>query len=249
MNFMKILVCINQVPDTTSQINFTVDHKAFDPSGVQFVINPSDEAALIRALQLKEQRGAHITLVHVGLSDSEPVLRKAFALGADEMIRVETTPMDGFFVAQQLAPIAKDYEVVFCGRESLDYNGGMVGGMLASLLDFNFVDDVIAFSLEGAIAKITRAIDGGKELLESPLPVVVGIQKEIIPEEEIRIPSMKGIMMARKAPLQIISPVEATTQPAIDSLEKPKGKAPIKMISPDNLDELIEELHDKRKLF
>ena len=111
---MKILVCINQVPDTTSQINFTADHKSFDPTGVQFVINPSDEAALIRAIQLKEQEGAHITLVHVGLSDSEPVLRKAFALGADEMIRIDTFPTDGYFVAQQLAVVAKDYPIIFC---------------------------------------------------------------------------------------------------------------------------------------
>ena len=225
---MKILVCINQVPDTTSQINFTTDHKSFDPTGVQFVINPSDEAALIRAIQLKEQEGAHITLVHVGLSDSEPVLRKAFALGADEMIRIDTFPTDGYFVAQQLAVVAKDYPIIFCGRESLDYNGGMVGGMLATLLDY---------------------IDGGKELLESSFPIVVGIQKELIPENEIRIPSMKGIMGARKAPLQLLSPIEAQSQPAITSLEKPQEKAPIKMISPDNLDELIDELHNKRKLF
>ena len=246
---MKILVCINQVPDTTSQINFTTDHKSFDPTGVQFVINPSDEAALIRAIQLKEQEGAHITLVHVGLSDSEPVLRKAFALGADEMIRIDTFPTDGYFVAQQLAVVAKDYPIIFCGRESLDYNGGMVGGMLATLLDYNFVDDVTAFSIEGEKVKVTRTIDGGKELLESSFPIVVGIQKELIPESEIRIPSMKGIMGARKAPLQLLSPIEAQSQPAIASLEKPEEKAPIKMISPDNLDELIDELHNKRKLF
>ena len=146
---MKILVCINQVPDTTSQINFTADHKAFDPAGVQFIINPSDEAALIRALQLKEEQGAHITLVHVGLSDSDPVLRKAFAYGADQMMRIDATATDGFFVAQQLAAVAKGYDAIFCGRESLDYNGGMVGGMLAALLDLNFVDEVTAFSVAG----------------------------------------------------------------------------------------------------
>ena len=173
---MKILVCINQVPDTTSQINFTADQKAFDPTGVQFVINPSDEAALIRALQLKEEQGAEITLVHVGLSDSEPVLRKAFAYGADHMIRIDATPTDGFFVAQQLAVIAKGYDAIFCGRESLDYNGGMVGGMLAALLDFNFVDEVTAFSVAGDKAQISRMIDGGKQLLEVPLPVVIGAQ-------------------------------------------------------------------------
>ena len=226
---MKILVCINQVPDTTSQINFTTDYKSFDPTGVQFVINPSDEAALIRAIQ--------------------PVLRKAFALGADGMIRIDTFPTDGYFVAQQLAVVAKDYPIIFCGRESLDYNGGMVGGMLATLLDYNFVDDVTAFSIEGEKVKVTRTIDGGKELLESSFPIVVGIQKELIPENEIRIPSMKGIMGARKAPLQLLSPIEAQSQPAIASLEKPQEKAPIKMISPDNLDELIDELHNKRKLF
>ena len=246
---MKILVCINQVPDTTSQINFTADQKAFDPSGVQFIINPSDEAALVRALQLKEEIGAHITLVHVGLSDSEPILRKAFAYGADQMIRIDATPTDGFFVAQQLATIAKGYDAVFCGRESLDYNGGMVGGMLAALLDLNFVDEVTAFSVAGDKAQISRMIDGGKQLLEVPLPVVIGAQKELIPEEQMRIPSMKGIMAARKAPLEVLPAVAAATQVVIDSLEKPAEKAPVKMISPDNLDELIDELHNKRKLF
>ena len=247
---MKILVCVNQVPDTTSQINFTSDQSAFDPSGVQFVLNPSDEAALMRALQLKEEVGAELTLVHVGLSDSEPVLRKAFALGADHMLRIDTFPTDGFFVAEQLAAIAPGYDAIFCGRESLDYNGGMVGGMLAALLDYDFVDEVTAFSFEGdKAAKIIRMTDGGKEHLEVPLPVVVGIQKEIVPESEIRIPSMKGIMMARKAPLEVIPPVEASSLPKITALEKPQPKAPVKMIDPNNLDELIDELHNKRKLF
>ena len=240
---MKILVCVNQVPDTTSQINFTSDQSAFDPSGVQFVLNPSDEAALMRALQLKEEVGVELTLVHVGLSDSEPVLRKAFALGADHMLRIDTFPTDGFFVAEQLAAIAPGYDAIFCGRESLDYNGGMVGGMLAALLDYDFVDEVTAFSFEGdKAAKITRMTDGGKEHL-------VGIQKEIVPESEIRSPSMKGIMMARKAPLQVLPPVEASSQPKITVLEKPQPKAPVKMIDPNNLDELIHELHNKRKLF
>ena len=126
----------------------------------------------------------------------------------------------------------------------------MVGGMLAALLDYDFVDEVTAFSFEGdKAAKITRMTDGGKEHLEVPLPVVVGIQKEIVPESEIRIPSMKGIMMARKAPLQVLSPVEASSQPKITALEKPQPKAPVKMIDTNNLDELIDELHNKRKLF
>jgi len=246
---MKILVCISSVPDTTSKINFTPDNCKFDPTGVQFIINPNDEFCLTKAILLKEKLGATITLINVGTAETEPILRKAYAIGADDIIRIDATPTDGFFVAQQLATIAKGYDAVFCGRESLDYNGGMVGGMLAALLDLNFVDEVTAFSVAGDKAQISRMIDGGKQLLEVPLPVVIGAQKELIPEEQMRIPSMKGIMAARKAPLEVLPAVEATTQVVIDSLEKPAEKAPVKMISPDNLDELIDELHNKRKLF
>ena len=165
------------------------------------------------------------------------------------MMRIDATATDGFFIAQQLAAVAKGYDAIFCGRESLDYNGGMVGGMLAALLDLNFVDEVTAFSVAGDKAQISRMIDGGKQLLEVPLPVVIAAQKELIPEEQMRIPSMKGIMAARKAPLEVRPAVEATTQVVIDHLEKPAEKAPVKMIAPDNLDELIDELHNKRKLF
>ena len=246
---MKILVCINQVPDATSKINFLPDNSSFDPSGVQFVINPSDEAALTRALQIKEQMAATVTIVHIGTAESEPNIRKAFALGADAMIRIDAQPLDGFFVAQQLAHIAKEYDVIFCGKESLDYNGGVVGGVLATLLNINYVDDVTEFSVEGNEAKIEREIDGGKQKLVSSLPILVAVQKELVNEEEIRIPSMKGIMTARKTPIQVIPAVEAQAKTKIVLLEKPPVKEPVKMISPDNVDELIDELYNKRKLF
>ena len=138
---MKILVCISHVPDTTSKINFTNGNSEFDTSGVQFVINPNDEFGLTRAIWFQEQQGANVTVVHVGGADAEATLRKALAIGANEAIRVNATPTDGFFVAKQLADVAKNggYDLIICGKESLDYNGGMVPGMLASLLNYNFV--------------------------------------------------------------------------------------------------------------
>ncbi|MDO4880722.1 MAG: electron transfer flavoprotein subunit beta/FixA family protein [Capnocytophaga sp.] len=246
---MKILVCINQVPDATSKINFSADNTSFDPIGIQFVINPSDEAALTKALQIKEQTGATVTIAHIGTVESEPNIRKAFALGADAMLRVDAEPLDGFFVAEQLANIAQEYDIIFCGKESLDYNGGIVGGVLATLLNINFVDDVTNFSVQENEAEIEREIDGGKQKLTSPLPVLVAVQKELVNEEDIRIPSMKGIMNARKTPIQVLPAVGTQAKTKVVLLEKPPVKEPVKMISPDNLDELIEELHNKRKLF
>ena len=173
---MKILVCISHVPDTTSKINFTDNNSKFDTNGVQFVINPNDEFGLTRAMWFKEKQGANVTVVNVGGPETEPTLRKALAIGADGAIRVNTPARDGFSVAKQLAKVIQDgeYDLIIAGRESIDYNGGMVPGMIAGLTNFNFVNNCIGLEIDGTTALATREIDGGKETITTSLPLIIG---------------------------------------------------------------------------
>jgi electron transfer flavoprotein beta subunit len=247
---MKILVCISHVPDTTSKINFTDNNTQFDTNGVQFVINPNDEFGLTRAMWFKEKQGASVDVVNVGGPETEPTLRKALAIGADNAIRVNTPAKDGFQVAKELAKVAGDggYDLIIAGRESIDYNGGMVPGMLAALLKANFVNTCISLEVEGNEAKAVREIDGGKESVTASLPLVIGAQKGLVEESDLRIPNMRGIMMARKKPLNVVEPVDANASTEVDKFEKPDAKGAVKLIDPDNLDELINLLHNEAKV-
>lgn len=247
---MKILVCISHVPDTTAKINFTNGDTEFDTNGVQFVINPNDEFGLTRAIWFKEKQGAHVTVVNVGGADTEATIRKALAIGADEAIRVNAVPTDGFAVAKQLAEVVKagSYDVVICGKESLDYNGGMVPGMLASMLGYNFVNSCVGVEIEGSNATLVREIDGGKETLTTNLPLVIGGQKGIVEEKDLRIPNMRGIMTARTKVLNVMEPVAADAKTKAVKFEKPAPKSAVKLISSDNLDELISLLHNEAKV-
>ena len=247
---MKILVCISHVPDTTAKINFTNGDTEFYTNGVQFVINPNDEFGLTRAIWFKEKQGAHVTVVNVGGADTEATIRKALAIGADEAIRVNAAPTDGFFVAKQLAEVVKNggYDVVICGKESLDYNGGMVPGMLASLLGYNFVNSCVGVEIDGTTATLQREIDGGKETLKASLPIVIGGQKGIVEEKDLRIPNMRGIMTARTKALNIVEATGDAAKSQSIKFEKPAPKSAVKLISPDNLDELIQLLHNEAKV-
>lgn len=247
---MKILVCISHVPDTTSKINFSDGDTKFDANGVQFVINPYDEFGLTRAMWFKEKQGASIDVVNVGGPETEPTLRKALAIGADAAIRVNTSATDGFAVAKQLANVVKNgaYDLVITGRESIDYNGGMVPGMLAAMTNSNFVTNCIGLEIEGTHVKAVREIDGGKENVSTSLPLVIGGQKGLVEESDLRIPNMRGIMMARQKPLTIVEPVEASAETTSVKFEKPAPKGAVTLVSPDNLDELISLLHNEAKV-
>ena len=247
---MKILVCISHVPDTTSKINFTDSDTKFDNNGVQFVINPYDEFSLTRAMWFKEKQGASVTVVTVGNAATEPTLRKALAIGADDAIRVNAVPEDGFFVAKQLAEVVKngDYDLVLTGKESIDYNGGMVPGMLAALLECNFINGCVGLEIEGTSANATREIDGGSEVLSTSLPLVIAGQKGLVEEKDLRIPNMRGIMMARKKPLTIVEPIDAEFQTLSTNFEKPAPKGAVKLVDADNIDELINLLHNEAKV-
>jgi len=245
---MKILVCISHVPDTTSKINFTDGDTKFDTNGVNFVINPNDEFGLTRAMWFKEKQGATVHVVNVGGPETEPTLRKALAIGADEAIRVNAEPTDGYSVAKQLAHVAKEgaYDLIIGGRESIDYNGGMVPGMVSKLLGANFVNTCISLEVDGSNATAIREIDGGKETVKTSLPLVVGGQKGLVEESDLRIPNMRGIMQARSKPLAVKEAVAANAETTTLSFEKPAPKGAVKLV--DNVDALIDLLHNEAKV-
>ena len=244
---MKILVCISHVPDTTSKINFTDNDTKFDTNGVQFVINPYDEFSLTRAMWFKEKQGATVTVVNVGNATTEPTLRKALAIGADDAIRVNAEATDGFMVAKELAAVVKNggYDVILTGKESADYNGQMVPGILASLVNYNFVNACVKMEVEGNNVSLVREIDSGEEKISTQLPIVVAGQKGIVEEKDLRIPNMRGIMMARKKPLNIIEPTETAPSTASQNFEKLPPKGAVKLV--DNVDDLIDLLHNEAK--
>ena len=245
---MKILVCISHVPDTTSRINFTEGNSKFDTNGVQFVINPNDEFGLTRAMWFKEKQGATVHVVNVGGPETEPTLRKALAIGADEAIRINAAATDGFYVAKQLANIANEgeYDLIIGGRESIDYNGGMVPGMIAKLTGANFVNMCINIEVEGTNVTAAREIDGGNEIINTSLPLVVAGQKGIVEESDLRIPNMRGIMQARSKPLKVKEPIDTNIETKITDFSKPDSKGAIKLV--DNVDELINLLHNEAKV-
>jgi len=246
---MKILVCISQVPDTTTKIAFSDDKKQFKTDGVTYIINPYDEwYALVRALELKEAGTATaVNLVTVGTAAAEPVIRKALALGGDEAIRINTDSSDPYVVASQIAAYAsaEGYDMVLCGKESIDYNNGVVGAMLAELLDMNYVGFASKLDVAGGTATITREIEGGQETLTASLPLVVSCQKGMA---EARIPNMRGIMAARTKPLKVVEPTAVPELTSIVSYEMPPAKTGVKMINPENMDELVSLLHSEAKV-
>lgn len=247
---MKILVCISHVPDTTTKINFTENDSKFDTNGVQYVINPYDEFVLTRAMWFKEKQGATVTVVNVGNASTEPTLRKALAIGADDAIRVNAEATDGFTVAKELAEVVKtgSFDLVLAGKESIDYNGGMVPGMLAALLDFNFVNACIGLEIEGDKVTATREIDGGKEIVNTSLPLVIAGQKGLVEDKDLRIPNMRGIMMARKKPLNVVEATQSEVSTATASFEKMPAKSDCKLVDAENIDELINLLHNEAKV-
>lgn len=246
---MKILVCVSKTPDTTSKIAFTNGNTKFDEAGVQWIINPYDEwYALVRAIELKEKDAAvTIHLVTVGLADCDPIIRKALALGGDEAIRVNADNSDSYYIAAQIAEVAKQgaYDLVLTGKETIDYNGSSIGGMVAELIDAPYLSLATLFELNGTTATITREIEDGEEVAEVSLPVVVSCQKGIA---EQRIPNMRGIMAARTKPLKVIEAVAIEALTSIMSYELPPAKAGVKLVSPDNVAELVRLLQEEAKV-
>jgi electron transfer flavoprotein beta subunit len=245
---MKILVCISQTPDTTAKISFNGDNTEFNSAGVQFIMNPYDEwYALVRACELRETLGGTVVALNVGPAVNETTIRKALAIGADEAVRVDALPKSSFFVAKQIAAYARDnaFDLIMLGKETIDYNGSEVGAMVAELLDLPFVSFASKLDLNGQTATLAREIEGGAEWLEVELPVVVSAAKGMA---EQRIPNMRGIMMARTKPLQVIPPVEVSEPVRTARFELPPAKAGVKMIDAADMDELVRLLHEEAKV-
>jgi len=242
---MKILVCISHVPDTTSKINFIENNTRLDTNGVQFIIGPYDDYALARAIELKESLGAVVTVLNVGPAETEPTLRKALAIGADDAIRVNAEPTDSFFVASQIAEWGKGFDLILMGRESIDYNGGVVHSLSGELLGLPSFSPVMKLDIEGTKVKMAREIEGGKEYIEASLPLIAGCQEPIA---EWKIPNMRGIMSARTKPLKVVEP-KAIDQPTqVKKFELPKAKGAVVMIAADNVAELVTKLKTEAKV-
>jgi electron transfer flavoprotein beta subunit len=243
---MKILVCISHVPDTTSKISFIENNTRFDESGVQFIIGPYDDYALARAVELKEAHGGTVTVLNVGEANTEPTLRKALAIGADDAIRVNAAPIDAMFVARQIAEIAGkgDYDLILMGRESIDYNSGVVHGIVGGLLDIPSISPVMKLEVDGKTAKLAREIEGGREFIEVELPIVAGCQEPIA---EWKIPNMRGIMTARSKPLAVVEAV-GSADCETNAYENLPEKGQVKLIDPDNPGELIDLLRNEAKV-
>lgn len=246
---MKILVCLSKTPDTTSKIVFKDDNKKYDDSGVQWIINPYDEwYALVRAIELKEKNpSAQLHLVSVGGADTDPIIRKALALGGDEAIRINAASDDSYYIAAQVSEVAKqgNYDLILTGKETIDYNSSSVGGMLAALLDVPFISLATKVELDETVATVTREIEGGEEIDEVSLPVVISCQKGVA---EQRIPNMRGIMAARTKPLKVTEPAAIDSLTQIVNFEIRPPKSGVKLISADNVDELVRLLHEESKV-
>ena len=246
---MNIIVCISSVPDTTSKIKFN-ENSEFDTNGIQFIINPYDEFGLTKAVKIKETLGGTITVVTVGDIASEPVIRKALAIGADKAVRININPKDSFETASLISEYIKDieYDIIIAGRESIDYNGSAVPCMIAEILDIPFINACISLSLNDKTADLIREIDGGKEFISSPLPLIIGGQKGLVEESELLIPNMRGIMQSRSKPLEIIEPKNIANRVQSISLESPPEKKECKLVEEGNVKELITLLQNEAKV-
>lgn len=245
---MKILVCISKAPDTTSKISFKENNTKFEENGVQFIINPYDEwYALVKALELTENSGGHVTLISVGGADYEPVIRKALAIGANEAVRVDADASDSLFVAKQIAAYAKDkgYDMILTGKETIDFNGSSVGAMIAELMDLPFISLAAKLEVNGSTATAETDIPGGTQVLEVQLPAVISAAKGMA---EARIPNMRGIMAARTKPLNVVAASANEGLIKTKEFTLPAEKKGCKFITPENAGELVDLLHNEAKV-
>lgn len=245
---MKILVCITCVPDTTSKITFINNDTELNKAGLQYIIGPYDDYALARAVEIKEQiAGTTVTVLNVGLAVNDAVIRKALAIGADDAIRIDAEPTDAYFVANQITEIAQknNYDLILMGRESTDYNGGQVHGMVGQMLNIPSLSPVMKLEIAGNVATLAREIEGGKEYMEANLPLVLGCQEPIA---EWKIPNMKGIMSSRTKPLVVVTPTNLETLTENSKYELPAARSGCKFIAADQAETLIDLLRNEAKV-
>jgi electron transfer flavoprotein beta subunit len=244
---MKILVCISQVPDTTTKISFVDNDTRFNEDKVQYIVNPYDEwYALVRALELKETLGGNVTIITVGTASVDAVIRKALAIGADDAVRIEMEPTDAYSVAKSIADYAtgKGYDIILAGKETIDYNGSEVPGMIAALLNLPYIALGAKLDIEGNSAVTEVELDGGIEVIKTTLPAVISAAKGMA---EARIPNMRGIMAARTKNIEVV-PGTASALVSVKKFALPNPKSAVKLIDPDNMDQLVQLLHSEAKV-
>ena len=245
---MNILVCISKAPDTTSKIAFTNGDTQFDENGVQYIVNPYDEwYALVRALELKEAQGGNVTIITVGTASDDAVIRKALAIGAYDAVRIDAPATDAYFTAMQIAEYAKGkgFDLILTGKETIDYNGSQVAGMIAEALDLPYVSIATKLDANGSSISCEREIVGGVQEVEVQAPAVISCAKGMA---EQRIPNMRGIMAARTKPLNVVAPAALEALTTYSSYSMPAAKSSVKLIDPNNLDELVALLHNEAKV-
>ena len=246
---MKLLVCVSKTPETTTKIQLTGDRTDIDTAGVQYIMNPYDEwYALVRALELKEAAGGTVTILNVGPADNDSVIRKGLAIGADDAVRIDATEeKDSLYTARQIAEYARgeNFDLIFFGKETISYNGSEVGAMVAEYLDLPYVSEASKLEVAGGTATVTRDIEGGEEVIEVATPLAVSAAKGMA---EQRIPNMRGIMMAKRKPLNVVAPTDFPTTTRITNYETPPDKGSVKLIDADNMDELVRLLHEEAKV-
>ena len=244
---MKLLVCISKAPDTTAKIAFTDGNSKFDENGVQYIVNPYDEwYALVRALELVEANGGSVTTITVGTAADDPTIRKALAIGANDAVRIDTEALDAGNVAKQISEYAKDkeYDIIFTGKETINYNGAQVGGMIAEHLNLPFISLGTKLDVSGDTATLERDVQGGIEIVEVNTPFVVAAAKGMA---EQRIPNMRGIMAARTKPLNVLPAAQIENLTSVVSYALPDAKEGCKYVDPENMDELVDLLHNQSK--
>ena len=241
---MNILVCISNVPDTTTKITFIDNNTRFNSAGVQFIINPYDEIALARAIELTDGRTGKVTVINVGEANTEPIIRKALAIGATDAVRINAAPHDAFFVAYQVAAYVKTnpFDLILTGRESIDYNGSKVAAMLGELLDLPSVSIIKKLEVAENEGTVEREIEGGKEVITIPLPFVAGTAEGVA---EPKLPNMRGIMAARTKPLIVVEPVAVTLSSEILSYETPAPRGHVKLVDSGETGQLVALLHNE----
>jgi electron transfer flavoprotein beta subunit len=238
---MKILVCISCVPDTTSKVSFTDDNK-FNKENIQFIIGPYEDYALARAVELKEKNSEiDISILNVGLSENDPLLRKGLAIGADRAYRINSEPNNSNFVAHNIASFIKknNFDLVLMGKESIDYNSGLVHYLSGALLDIQTFNPVTYLEIDNNNVIIKRETESGIEKIKASLPLILGCQEPIA---EWKIPNMRGIMNARTKELSVIEPISVQSSLKHKKYSLPPEKEEIKYVDKDNLEVLINEL-------
>ncbi len=247
---MKIAVCVSHVPDTAAKINVGSDEKSIDNNGVSFIINPYDEYAVEEALKTKEALGGEVVVISLGGDEVKETIRKALAMGADSGVLLKKEGyFDSYATATALAEElkAQNAEMVFFGKQSIDFDSGVVGQMVAEMLGYNSVSVVVDLKIEGDNIRAEREIEGGKEVVETTLPAVITAQKGL---NEPRYASLRGIMQAKKKTIEEKEAQTGDSRVELLKMRKPAPKAPGKILGSDAsvVPELVRLLKEEAKV-